>query len=313
MLLICATYLGLADGDINVPESVEIRRQLDRYGVSVFRPVASREDVVRKASQIQNELRQHLVKALVKGELKLNRDSADFVWSIGQVASAIYRDTVSTTEEIRLLTPLFDRVFEDDFPLKLNGKLVGWRGDGGLPRVETALWIMMALTYALKREDEEIEAIRPRYVRYLETVQEIAEIYHPLRDGGWNTVIQDKREDRSVYSSAFALHALLELQSAKLCCRRNCEQLQIMIKETSRWLIQAYVDDKSLNGWRYSSSDETPPNHDLSLFVYGVLARSPAPIPENIEKAALEALSNLRFRPYHPESSRDPSFSDLHE
>jgi hypothetical protein len=297
-LLVGAVYLVLADAEVNVLGGADVRRQFDRYGFTIFRPVAPREEVVRKAAQARTQLRQHLVSVLTQGELKLNRDGYDSVWSVGQAAAAIYRDAGATSDDIQLLTPMFDRIFEDDFPLKLNGKPVGWRGDAGLPRVETALWIMLALTHALKRTDGQIdETIRPKYTKYLEIAQEIAEVYYPLRDGGWNVTIEDRREDHSVYSAALALHALLELQSANLCWRKNCERLGIMIRDTSRWITQAYVDETLVKGWRYSSSGEFPPNQDLNLFVYSILGRSSASIPEDIERDALEALSDLRADP----------------
>jgi hypothetical protein len=128
----------------------------------------------------------------------------------------------------------------------------------------------------------------------------MAENYYPLHDGGWNVVIEDKPKEHSVYSSALALHALLELQSANLCWRGNCERLQLMIKETSGWLIQAFVDEKPLQGWRSSASDESPPNQELSLLVYGVLGRSRVWIPDNVRRAALRRLTDLRLQSYHP-------------
>lgn len=304
LLLMCVTYVGLADNDFNVPGGAEIRRQLDRYGVTISRPVDMREDVVRKASQIRKLLRQRLVGALEQGELKLNGDGLDSPWSVAQVVAAIYRDSDATSDDVRPIAPLLDRMFQDDLQLKSHGRSVGWRGDGPLARVETILWTMMALTHALKHEGKETEAVRAKYAGYLEIVQEMAEFYYPLRDGGWNIVIGDEPADHSVYSSALALHALLELQSAHLCWRGNCEQLEKMVQETSRWLIRVFVDERPLKGWRSRSSDESPPDQDLSLFVYGVLGRSSVPLPDVIEKAALQRLTDLRLQSYHP-ASRD--------
>ena len=76
--------------------------------------------------------------------------------------------------------------------------------------------MMLALTHALSRKDEEIEAVRTKFAGHLQIVQQIAESYYPLDDGGWNTVIEDKPEAHSVYTSALALHALLELDPARI-------------------------------------------------------------------------------------------------
>jgi hypothetical protein len=302
LLLLCATYVGLADNDFNVPGGVELRRQLDRYGVSVFRPVHLHENVVQMASQMRKQLRPRLVDALEKGELKLNGDGLDSTWSVTQVAAAIYRDTDATSADMRMIAPMLDRMFQDDFPAKADGKPIGWHGDGPLPRVEAVLWGMMALTHALKREGKEIEAVRANQARYLDIAQEMAEHYYPLRDGGWNITIYDEPADHSVYSSALALHALLELKAADLCWRGNCEQREKMIEDTSRWLIRAFADEKQLKGWRASPTDDNPPNLELSLFVYGILARSPVPIPDVIEQAALQRLADLRLQSYLPAS-----------
>jgi hypothetical protein len=300
LLLIGITYIGLADSDFNEPGGPAIRRMFDRYGVSIFRPIASREDVLWRASQLRTQLRQRLVRALVQKELTLKRDATDSIWTVGQIAAALYRDREATPDDIRLVAPMLDQIFQDDFPVKLNGRNIGWRGDGAVPRVDTTLWILMALAHALKREGDETEAFRDKFVGYLATAQGIAENYYPLHDGGWNVVIEDKAEEHSVYSSALALHALLELQSANLCWRGNCERLHAMIKETSGWLIQAFIDGKPLRGWRSSASDESPPNQELSLLVYGVLGRSRVQIPDNIRSAALRRLTDLRLQTYHP-------------
>jgi hypothetical protein len=44
--------------------------------------------------------------------------------------------------------------------------------------------MIMALSHALSRKDDEIEASRTKFSGYLRTVQQIAESYYPLNDGG---------------------------------------------------------------------------------------------------------------------------------
>jgi hypothetical protein len=302
LLFMGAAYVGLADDDFRVPGGAEIRRQLDRYGLSVFRPIDKRDEVVRTASRLRQQLRQRLAGALKQGELALKGDGLDSIWTIAQVSAAIYRDSGASDEDVRPIPPMFERMFKDDFPVKLNGRPIGWRGDGQFSRLEAVLWAMMALTHALTRAGEESEALRANHARYLDTVQEMAEHYYPLRDGGWNILVQDEPTDHSVYSSALALHALLELKSANLCWRGDCEQRDRMIQATARWLIASFADERPLQGWRTSAIDDNPPNQELSLLVYGILRRSPVPIPDVIEKAALRHLEALRFQSYYPPS-----------
>jgi hypothetical protein len=295
LLLLGAGYVATADADFDVPGGTEIRRQFDRYGASIFRRVPSRRDMAQKLSETRRHYRQFVVDVVAQGKLT----SEPSIWSRAQVAAAIYRDPEASNDDIRLLTPLLDQLFAGDIPRKVGGRPIGWGGDLS-PRVETVFWVMMALTHALRREEPENDAIHTRYARYLDIVQEMTEPYYPLQDGGWNAVISEKPEDHSIYSSALALHALLELRSAGRCWKGDCQRLAAMIDDTSRWLVRAFVAEKSLVGWRIAASEETAPIPDLSLFVHGILGRPRMPTPDVVQQAALQQLVDLRLRPYHP-------------
>ena len=309
-MAMAAIYVGLADDEINVPKSAEIRLALDRHGLSVFRPIASHDEIVRKASAARKQFRERLVETLVQGKLSLKEASdATGIWTFAQIAAAIYRDPDAGNADIRLLTPLLDQIFQNDFLLVSNGKPIGWSGigyTGEPPRAEIALWMMLALRHALSRKDEEIEAVRTKFAGHLQMVQQIAESYYPLDDGGWNTVIEDKPDAHSVYTSALALHALLELDSAGLCWRGDCERLAIMIRDVSQRFIRTFLDEKQLAGWQGTEYDdsapglEVRPDLEVNLMVYGALARAPVSIPDNIRIAALRHLSDLRHRSYSP-------------
>jgi MTH538 TIR-like domain (DUF1863) len=296
-VVVAALYVGLADDDVNVPWATEIRFALDRQGASVFRPVLPRAEIVQKASATRRQLRTLLVKTLM--EQSTQQDVYRSVWDLGQIAGAIYRDPDAGNDEMRLLPPMLDRIFQHDFLLIEQGKPVGWTGDSFSRRVEAALWMMMALSQALGRKDGEIDPVRARYAGYLETVQEIAESYYPLHDGGWNVTLEDKPEDHSLYGSALALHALLELDSAALCWRGDCERLGTMIRETAQLFIRTFANDEYFVGWRWNLDEGIVPDPDLRLMVYAALSRVPVAIPDSIQIAALRHLSDLRFRPYH--------------
>ena len=243
---------------LDVPGGAEIRRQLDRYGTTVFRRVPLPEDVARTLSEIRRQLRAYVVDAVAQGKLA----SEPSIWSRAQVAAALYRDPDATDHDIRLVAPLLGQLFEGDIPMKLNGRPIGWGGDVA-PRAETTFWVMMALKNSLGREGGDIDAIHTRRSQYLDTVEAMAEAYYPLNDGGWNAVISEAPADHSIYSSALALHALLELQSAGLCWRGDCNRLATMIKDTSRWLTQSFVAEKAFMGWRLAGGDESAPNPEL--------------------------------------------------
>jgi hypothetical protein len=294
------TYVAVADADIDVPGALGIRRVLDRQGYSFFRPVASYEGIVRQGLELRKKLRSRLVDLITQGKVRLSSDYTSSIWELGQVAAAIYQDAGSTDADIQLFPPLLAQAFRDDFVLKSEGSPIGWRGDGPLSRVETALWMIMAITAALKRADAEVEPIRTLYGRYLATVQGMAEHYYRADDGGWNTLIEDRIDDHSIYSSALALNALIELRSAKLCWGGNCERLQKLIEDTSTWLIRTFVEESGVAGWRRSLAIDDVIDPDMSLLVYGALGRSNVPLPNKIRAAALQRLTDLRHQPYHP-------------
>jgi hypothetical protein len=300
-VLLALGYIGLADGDFNVPGSANIRRLLDRHELSLLRPVAPREDVVRATADARRQLRTRLLAEIGKGKLNFKLDSTASVWTLAQVAAALYRDPDAGEDELRPLGALIDRVFQEDFVVSdSNGDPVGWPGDGPLPRAETALWMIMAMSHALQRKESVIEEVRPIYLRHLEMVQQIAESYYPLRDGGWNVVRESKFEEHNYYTSALALYALLELDEAHLCWRGSCERLAQMIQETTRWLLANFVDEKRLTGWRRTFDDSGAPDPELSLMIYGAIIRAPVALPDNVRNAALAQLTDLRLRPYYP-------------
>src|SRR5262249_19316317 len=293
-VVMAAIYVSLADNDINVPKSAEIRLALDRHGLSIFRPIASHDEVVRKASAVRKQLRKRLVDVVREGKISADSD----IWESAQIAAAIYRDPDASNDDIRWLTPLLDQIFQKDVLLS-NGKPTGWSLTFSR-RVDTSLWMIMALSHALSRKDEEIEAARTKFAGYLQTVQQIAENHYPLNDGGWNLVIEDKPEAHNPYSSALALHALLELESAALCWQGDCERLTTMIQDAAQRFIRTFVEEKRLGGWRDTMDDNSAPDLDVSLMVYGDLGRGRVSIPDNIRIAALHQLSDLRFRSYAP-------------
>src|SRR5262249_12338305 len=102
-----AIYVGLADNDINVPKSTEIRLALDHHGLSIFRPIASHEEVVRKASAVRKQVRKRLVEAVREGQVSSSDDND--IWTLAQIAAAIYRDPDASNDDIRRLTPLLDQ------------------------------------------------------------------------------------------------------------------------------------------------------------------------------------------------------------
>jgi hypothetical protein len=233
------------------------------------------------------------------------------------VAAAVYRDPSADMGQFQLITPMLERLFKPDVFAVRDGKRVGWVDADFQPRAEPALWALMALAAALGRDDALTEAERTRFQEHLAVVQEIAETFYPLHDGGWNILAEGGPALHYVYPTWLALHALLDLRSGGLCWRGSCETLDKMIGDTARWLIAIFVDEPGMTGWRRFDKDGLPPAPDLDILIYGVLARAHEEIgvalPERIEIAALRKLTDLRHRPYYPafqEIDHDVRFTD---
>ncbi len=300
-------YAALADADMEVPGGGKIRTQLDRYGLTVFRPVVPEQDMQRLAIDIRQHLRQRLWAGIDSGELERPPISA---WLIGQVLAAAFRDRATPTAQLKTLPRFFDVIFLPpgaDTPDASN--LVASPDDVGNPgRAEPAFWAIIALSAALARSDVLTLDEQRRLAGYLRIAQKEADTYHPLGDGGWNTAAHQQYPSRHfVYTTAMALHVLLQLKATGLGWLDSREQLDFLIRRTASWLITTFVDDTSQPGWRRSNDDDRQPDEGITLLVFSALGRACAvagvSIPDKILTVALNAQADLRYRSY---KSGDP-------
>jgi hypothetical protein len=306
-LAVVGGYLSLADADIAVYGGTEIRSQIDRYGWSVFRRVASRQEMLKKTEDVRAKIRGLITETVENVQLRPGVSEpgiyAPLVWDVSQAVAAIYRDPKSAKSERDRLLPVMEQVFQNELLVVVDGRYVGWRDSYTLARAETAIWTVMALTQVIARTPDDSKA-KAKLFQDLGVAQEIADQYYSLRDGGWNTVKEDKPSDHYNYTTALALHALLELRSRDLCWRTDCARLDEMIRASVAWLINAFVDDRVGSGWRKTLNDDKPPDPDLSIFVYGALGRASIelgiPLPATLERAAFQRLIALKDRSYFP-------------
>jgi hypothetical protein len=70
VLAAAGTYVGLADAGSAVPGGDLVRRRLDRLGVTVFRPVPSRDAMAVAADRARREIRARVVAALRKPAIR---------------------------------------------------------------------------------------------------------------------------------------------------------------------------------------------------------------------------------------------------
>ena len=209
-------YVVLADADVPVPAGGAIRGQLDHYGWTWFRPVLNQRDMERRATNIRERLRQRLFASIATGELERQPVSA---WDIGQAVAAAFRDRDTPARDLEALPRLFDLLFLSPGANKPDGSKLMTQSDdvGNLGRAEPVLWAIIALSTAITRPDVLSSAEIVRLKEYLRIAQRTADAYHSLGDGGWNTSAHQLDPARHfVYTTAMALHALLEVRAAKL-------------------------------------------------------------------------------------------------
>jgi hypothetical protein len=305
-MLMGVGYLALADVDVPVFRGAEIRNVIDRYGLSVFRPVSDHDEIVKKAFDMRSALRGSIAQEVAKVDLKpgINFDGPG-VWEVAQAIAGVYRDPQATKGEIDSLLRVLDPAFGSELLEVIDGHPIGWRDSLNAPftRAESAIWTVMALTQMIARRSDDPQT-KAKFLRFMDIAQKIADRYHPLGDGGWNVVTQDEPANHHIYTTTLALHALLELRASGLCWREDCVQLDEMIRAAATWSIQAFVDDNVMPGWRKTLNDDKPPDPDLSIFVFAALARVSLDVgvelPAAIVRAAIGQLVALKDRGYLP-------------
>lgn len=311
---ICLGYIALADTGLAIPGGEVLRRQLDRNAVTLFRPVQPPEAVARAAADSRARLRRRMTDALRNGEYP--RQDYKSVWEVAQIAAAIYRDPDATSDDLGLTRQLLDRELGDDRVLLRDGRPIGWK-DTSHPRVEASLWLMMGLAQMQRRAATLDGGERQKLAKRLALAQEMADAFYPLDDGGWNMAVEEGPAVHVFYDTALALHALLDLRSAGLCWRGKCDRLEKMSRDTAGWLIQNFVDEQGLTGWRRDLIDDKLPDPEISLITYGALGRAQLELsvrlPARLQAAAFNELARLNRRPYFPsatEAIRQANYTD---
>jgi hypothetical protein len=302
-VLVGISYVGLADADLAIPQGEEIRRSLDHFGLSLLRPVPTATDLARAVAGARAPLRRKLL--AYAGSGMPERAGASDAWTTGQVLAALVRDRATTADDLAAILPLFEAAFRStasgaaDASNLLNAK----DSAGNTGRAEPVIWMMMALSGAIGRATDLPPEASASLARLLAATQSIAEAFYPLGDGGWNVGAQQADPGgHFIYTTAIALHMLLQTRSAGLQWLGSKDKLDRMIADTSTWLVRDFVPDVGQRGWRRTVDDDKAPDAAMTLTVYSALGRSCAEagteLPAQIREAALEFQSGLRRRTY---------------
>jgi hypothetical protein len=120
-------------------------------------------------------------------------------------------------------------------------------------------------------------------------------------------VNQVNPERHFIYTTAMALHMLLEARAADAGWQGSRERLNRMIADTANWLVAGFDAEAATPGWRRSRDDDKEPDSGITLLAYSALGRACATsdfdVPESLLQAALRAQTALQFRSYE---SADP-------
>jgi hypothetical protein len=293
-------YIAIADDGIAVPGGDSVRCLLDHFNVSFFRPVHDKAEVQRAAALARGSLTQKLHREdwSIRWARPNQREtpSPKFeTWDSSQAICAALRGSASLNNGWRSdFLARLDASFSQEQLIESNGKKFGWYGENAdCPQAEPALWTLAAVAVALGRsnllDNDQIQHFLSR-LRYTE---QVANLYRPIDDGGWNTFPQ--QEDpaaHSTYTTALALLGLLEMRQAGLDWEGDRSQLDHLLQGATHWLSVQFEDQGNLPGWRAGVGDEKsePVSDGLTLQIFSELLRSEEISDATVSPAILKAI-----------------------
>jgi hypothetical protein len=290
-------YIGIADDGIAVPGGDSVRRLLDHFNVSFFRPVHNKAEVQRAAALALGPLKDGMIRWLTA-------DPKFDTWGSCQAICAALRASASLSDGWRSdFLARLDASFSQERAIESNGKRFGWSGgNADCPQAEPALWTLAALAVALGRGHLLDHDQNQHFISRLRYTEQVANLYRPIDDGGWNMFPQ--QEDpaaHSTYTTALALLGLLEMRQAGLDWEGDRSQLDHLLQGATHWLSVQFEDQGDLPGWRAGDEKGEPPLEGLTLQIFSELLRSEeisrVPLSPAILKAIPLHISRLLGRP----------------
>ena len=287
MLVLALGYVALADDGIAVPGAGPLQAYIDRYALSVFRPVRDDGAMLRAARPAGDYIVGRLSKEMTGGRWMVSNHTrrvpvvGPSVWLTSQAATGLLHSlgpqAPGSDASVRALAGLF----EPATLVEANGKKFGWlRDDNRYPISHPTFWTIAALAIALGRTDPAVDGLRGELLQRLDYAQGIADLYRPTDDGGWNAFPQQLNPaEHSTYVATLALLALLELRNAGLGWHGDKPRLESMLRATATWLENQFEDQDVLPGWRVHLNEggninNGPVSDGLTLQIYSELLRA---------------------------------------
>jgi hypothetical protein len=280
-------YAGVADKGLDVPGAAQLRRDLDHYGLSVFRPVRGEAEVRQAAAQGRAGMITRMHGEWISGAWQRPNATrtngpqlAISPWVTSQAMWGLFAAIAPADKTLPDFLAALDAPFAKGLPVEANGKKFGWLvSDADFPQAEPALWTVAALATALGRDQLLDAGQRAHLLARLAYAQEAADSYRPLADGGWNMFPQqDDPADHTTYATALALIALLELHHARLDWHgekgADGPHVEAMLRASAGWLMREFDAKSSPPGWRAEANRPGPVIDGLTLQIYGELLRA---------------------------------------
>jgi energy-coupling factor transporter ATP-binding protein EcfA2 len=293
-------YIAIADDGLAMPGGDSVRRLLDRFNVSFFRPVHNKAQIQHAAASARGLLTEslHGEDWTIRWSLPYSKGTVvpKFqTWDNSQSICAVLRDSDALSHERRsdFLIRL-DASFSQEQLIESSGKRFGWYGENAdCPQAEPALWTLAAVAVALGHSNLLDNDQRQHFLSRLRYTEQVADLYRPIDDGGWNMFPQQEDPaDHSTYTTALALLGLLEMRQAGLDWEEDRSKLDRLLQGATHWLSVQFEDEGDLPGWRPGAGDEkgAPPVEGLTLQILSELLRAEEVSGATIAPAILKAI-----------------------
>jgi hypothetical protein len=265
----------------------QIRRYLDRYDLSIFRPAASAARIAETLRDVRREwVALNLMEFNTAGQVFREESPGGRiggVWIVGQNLSGVAAAPEATPADLKRATERMEDPFKPGRAvIDEKGVNYGWLWYKlEHPQAENSLWAVIALSEFLVRPGALTADERKRFIEHLRFSEEAASLYYG--DGGWmHFPNQKNRALYSLYTSVIGLEALLSAQKATGDWPGH--DLRQMIAATSRYLLTTYdaaPEGHEVPGWRGTQqAPDVSPNAALTLLAYSALLRATQANPD---------------------------------
>jgi hypothetical protein len=296
---IALAYVGATDDGLALPGGRAVQRLLDHYHASVFRPVHDMSDIVTAAARARAALIARLDGEWISHAWLKNNVTrlkgpklAISPWISSQAAYAALLTIPASDARMRDFYDALESLFAKGVLIENDGKKFGWMvSDGDFTQAEATLWTLAALALAARRDELWTGDQRRNLLTRLDETEEIADLYRPGDDGGWNMFAQQQApSDHSTYSTALAFLALLELRRGSSGWHGDAAQLDDRLRATESWLERQFDNAGGTRGWRVGPGDPGPIMDGLTLQIYDEMLRAEGEANIAVTTAILAAI-----------------------